>query len=322
MSLTSIRELVKDDLKAVDHLISEQLNVNLPFINELGQYIMNSGGKRIRPLLVILGARAAQYQGQVHISLAAAMEFFHAATLLHDDVIDASNLRRGKTTANTVWSNKASVLVGDFLFTRSFQIMLHANNVSVLEVLANASNTITNGEVLQLLNCKDPETSEANYMKVIQHKTAALFAAATQLGAMLAQKSQTEITAYQAYGMHVGTAFQLIDDALDYCADSQTIGKNIGDDLRDGKTTLPLIQAYKQGNQEQQQLIRLALEQGSLDYLDQIIETINDSKAIDYTYKIARSEIDKALSALSQIPTSKYTKALEQLAQFAIDRES
>ncbi len=321
MPLTNIRELVKQDYDAVNQLIAEHLQSDIGLIDELCQHIINSGGKRLRPLLVLLSANACAYQGQHHIYLAMALEFFHTATLLHDDVVDESSLRRGRTTANQIWGSKASILVGDYLFTKAFQVMVETGNLKVLDLLANTANTITQGEVRQLVNCHDAETSEARYMDVIRDKTAVLFAAAAQIGGIVAQSSDTIIQALNAYGMHLGNAFQLIDDALDYCSSAEELGKNIGDDLAEGKPTLPLIYALHHSSKAQQELIRNAINQGTLQHIDAIMAAINESKAIDYTYAVAKQQIDAALTALQILPATPYRSAMQQLAEYALQRK-
>ncbi|CAN5414748.1 hypothetical protein BH10PSE19_BH10PSE19_12520 [soil metagenome] len=239
MHFDSIRSLIQDDFVAADQLIVEQLQSDIPLIQELSKHIIESGGKRLRPLLVLLSARAFAYSGNHHITLAAIIELIHTATLLHDDVVDASKLRRGKASANSIWGNEASVLVGDYLYSRAFQMMISVNNMTIFEILAEAANTLAAGEVLQLIQQHNPAIDEARYMQVIQSKTAKLFEVAAKTGAILSERSPQEITAIAKYGMHLGTAFQLVDDALDYCATSKEFGKNLGDDLAEGKATLP-----------------------------------------------------------------------------------
>ena len=312
--------LIEDDMAAVNALIHQRLQSDVVLINQMGHYIINSGGKRLRPILALLSARAFGYEGKQHIDLAAIIEFIHTATLLHDDVVDASEMRRGRETANNIWGNEASVLVGDFLYSRSFEMMVELKNMRVMEILAHATNTIAEGEVLQLLNCHDPETTEERYLEVIRSKTAKLFEAATQLGAIISQRPPAEETAMAAYGMHLGTAFQLIDDVLDYSANAGEMGKNIGDDLAEGKPTLPLIYTIRHGNAEQSRLIRDAIENDGRDNIEAVIEAINATGAIEYTARMAQAEASKAMSAIANIAPSPYKDALCALAEFSVNR--
>jgi octaprenyl-diphosphate synthase len=281
---------------------------------------VESGGKRLRPLLVLLTSNACGYKGTHHISLAAMIEFFHTATLLHDDVVDESTLRRGKETANTIWGSKASILVGDFLFTQSVQIMVEVGNSAILELIANTSHQISCGEVKQLANRHNPGLEFEDYFDVIRSKTALLFAAAACIGPIISNSSPEIKDSLYAYGLHLGNAFQLIDDALDYCSDAQTIGKNIGDDLADGKATLPLIHALKYGTELQKKHIKESLQLGSLKYLPEILVAIEETKAIEYTKQIAAQEVDLALTSLLLLPESDYKEALTELAHFALKR--
>ncbi len=307
-------------MAAVDTMIQSRLQSDVVLINQLGHYIINSGGKRLRPALAILCARACGYQGEQHINLATIIEFIHTATLLHDDVVDGSDMRRGQETANNLWGNEASVLVGDFLYTRSFEMMVEMESMRLMTILSHTTNIIAEGEVLQLLNCNDADTTEASYLEVIHHKTAKLFEAAGQLGAVINQANPEVEQAMTNYAMHLGSAFQLVDDLLDYSESSDTIGKNIGDDLAEGKATLPLIYAMRQGNAQQSQIIREAIEQGQRDKIDDIISIIKQTGAIDYTAQAAQNEIAQAKSALSCIADSDYKQALIGLADFAINR--
>ena len=318
--IEAIYRLTEADRQAVDRLIRQRLHSDVVLINQLGSYIINSGGKRLRPVLLLLSARAFGYQGQQHIQLAAVVEFIHTATLLHDDVVDASELRRGKETANAIWGNEASVLVGDFLYSRAFQMMVETGSMRVMEILAEATNVIAEGEVLQLMNCNDPDTSETAYLEVIRFKTAKLFEAAAQLGPVLCDASDEAIAAMARFGMHLGTAFQLIDDVLDYSASSEEIGKNIGDDLAEGKPTLPLIHAMREGSPEQTRLIRQAIERGGREHIDAVVQAIMDTGAIDYTAEAARKEAENALIQLDILPDSPYKQALTALARFSVDR--
>ncbi len=264
MDLDAILALTHDDRHAVDREITRRLQSDVALINKLAGYIIHSGGKRLRPLIVLLASRACGYQGTDHVALAAIVEFIHTATLLHDDVVDSSELRRGQSTANVVWGNEASVLVGDFLYSRAFEMMVDVRDMRVMEILSKATNTIAEGEVMQLLNCREPDISEEHYLYVIRSKTAKLFEAAAQLGAVISGSDTAIEQALAAYGMHLGTAFQLIDDVLDYSSDSKALGKNIGDDLAEGKPTLPLIHALRTGNVHQRELLRTALSEGGL----------------------------------------------------------
>ncbi|MCG9711537.1 octaprenyl diphosphate synthase [Shewanella insulae] len=321
MDLNAIRQLADADMKSVDQLIYKQLESDVALINQLGFYIINGGGKRMRPLLSILAARAIAYEGEAHIKLAAIVEFIHTASLLHDDVVDESMLRRGRETANALFGNSASVLVGDFLYTRSFQMMTELKSMQVLEVLADATNVLAEGEVLQLMNCNDPDTSEESYMRVIYCKTAKLFEAATRLAGVLADSSTEVQTALADYGKYLGTAFQLTDDLLDYTADTEELGKNIGDDLAEGKPTLPLIYAITNGNEVERQLIRDAIEKGDgTEHIDTILNALKQCGALDYTEKRAQEEAEKAINALDLLPDSDYKQALISLARIAVAR--
>jgi octaprenyl-diphosphate synthase len=320
MDVTEIIAPVTDDMAAVNRLIGDRLRSEVALINQLAGYIINSGGKRLRPLLVLLAARACGYRGGGHIQLAAIIEFIHTATLLHDDVVDASQLRRGQETANAVWGNEASVLVGDFLYSRAFEMMVELDSLRVLEILAHATNTIAEGEVLQLLNVHNPDTTEEQYLRVILSKTAKLFEAGAQLGALIAGQPPEVERALGAYGLHLGTAFQLIDDVLDYSANAVTTGKNIGDDLAEGKPTLPLIYVMGHGNERDSASVRKAIEAGGRDRIDAVLAAIHETKAIDYTRQVAQREAGKALDALMLLPPSTYRDSLEALARFSVNR--
>ncbi len=320
MNMAAVQALLQEDMHAVNRLIQERLHSNVALINQLGHYIINSGGKRLRPALLLLSAHACGYQGDQHINLAAVVEFIHTATLLHDDVVDSSDMRRGKETANNLWGNEASVLTGDFLYSRAFQMMLDARSMRVMEILAEATNIIAEGEVMQLLNCHEPDTTEAQYLEVIRCKTAKLFEAACRLGAVLGNLPAEREEALARFGKHLGTAFQLVDDALDYSADSSVIGKNIGDDLAEGKPTLPLIYTLKHGTPEQQQLIRAAIEQGEKENITQVQTAIESCGAIAYTIQSAQQEADSAMEALRDMEPSPYADALFSLAIFAVNR--
>lgn len=318
--LDAIRALVGRDMAGVDALIQYKLRSDVALINQLGSYIINSGGKRLRPLVVLLATRAAGYCGEAHVKVAAIIEFIHTATLLHDDVVDDSDMRRGRETANNLWGNAASVLVGDFLYSRSFQMMVEMDCMRIMQILADTTNAIAEGEVMQLLNIHNPDTTEARYFEVIRCKTARLFEAAAQLGAVLAERPPLEERALAAYGLHLGMAFQLVDDLLDYSAAGADIGKNIGDDLAEGKPTLPLIHTMQHGAPEQRALIRAAIEQGGRTLIDEVIAAIESTGAIDYTARLAREETDRAVAALSDLPASVYKKAMVELAEFSAAR--
>ena len=319
--MESIQALIREDMDKVNALIQEKLHSEIGLIDQLGHYIVNSGGKRLRPALVLLSANCFAYCESLHIKLAAVIEFIHTATLLHDDVVDASMLRRGKATANQRWGNEASVLVGDFLYSRAFQMMVEVGSMHVMEIMADATNTIAEGEVQQLINRHDPETSEQRYLQVIHNKTAKLFEAAARVGAVIAgQDLQTE-QAMSNYGRHLGIAYQFIDDALDYSAPSENLGKNIGDDLAEGKPTLPLLYALWHCSDEQATLIRSAIKRGSLDDMEQICAAISATGAIQYTRDRAREEADIAIQSLEGLPQSEYLDALFSLAHFATERD-
>jgi len=320
MDLKVIRELVEEDFRATDRLILQQLESDVVLINQIGHYIVNSGGKRLRPLLVLLAARALGYQGSVHVNIAAIIEFIHTATLLHDDVVDGSDLRRNRETANHVWGNAASVLVGDFLYSRSFEMMVDVQNMRVMDVLSHATNRIAEGEVLQLLNCHDPDTDQARYLEVIIRKTATLFEAGTRLAAVLNGCCEADEAAMADYGLNLGIAFQMIDDALDYGSSKADIGKNIGDDLAEGKPTLPLIRAMATAAPEEREVLRQAIEHGGLERLDDIMRIVESSDGIAYTTQLARTYADRAKAALQAVPASAYRSALEALADFAVER--
>ncbi|WP_295584804.1 polyprenyl synthetase family protein [uncultured Lamprocystis sp.] len=320
MDLSAIRLPVVEDSKSVDALIVRRLRSDVVLINQIGHYIVNSGGKRLRPLSVLLAARTCGYSGAHHIDMAAVIEFIHTATLLHDDVVDSSELRRNQETANVVWGNEASVLVGDFLYSRAFEMMVDVGNMRIMEILAHATNRIAEGEVLQLLNTKDPDTNEARYMEVIVRKTATLFEAGTRLGAVLAESPDFVETAMADYGRHLGIAFQLIDDALDYDTGNAELGKNVGDDLDEGKPTLPVLRAMQVGTAEQRQLLREAIERGGRERIDDVIRAIASTDAIQYTTQLALDHARLAREALSALPSSDAADALAALADFAVSR--
>jgi octaprenyl-diphosphate synthase len=320
MQLERIREPVTEELRRLDAMIVERLASDVVLVNQVSRYIIGAGGKRLRPLSVLLAARACGYAGGRHVDAAAIIEFIHTATLLHDDVVDGSDLRRGRNTANTVFGNQASVLVGDFLYSRAFQMMVDLGEMRIQEVMANATNTIAMGEVLQLMNAHDPETTEERYLEVIYRKTARLFEAGAQVAAILAQAPAEVEQAMIAYGRHLGTAFQLVDDALDYSSDAAELGKNIGDDLAEGKPTLPLIYAMAHASIEDTARLKRAVEEGGLDDLEAITQTIESSGGLEYTARLARREKDRAVEALDRLPESAYTQSLRALAEFAVGR--
>jgi len=304
----------------VDEVIRQKLHSHVALIRQISKYIINSGGKRLRPALVILSAGSFGYTGQYQYNLAAVVEFIHTATLLHDDVVDESEMRRNNETANALFGNAASVLVGDFLYSRAFQMMVEVDNMRVMQVLADATNTIAEGEVLQLLNCRDPEVDEENYLRVIRFKTAKLFEAASRLGAIIGNATPEQEEAMTVYGMHLGTAFQLIDDVLDYSGDNLDTGKNLGDDLAEGKPTLPLIHAMQKGTPEQASIIREAIQNGGIDNLDKVVQVIQTTGALDYARQCAHAEIKIATSAIELLPDSAHKDCLIQLADFSVTR--
>jgi octaprenyl-diphosphate synthase len=320
MQLEDVRALVADDLRRVDQVIVERLASDVVLVNQISQYIIGGGGKRLRPLSVLLAARACGYGGAQHVEAAAIVEFIHTATLLHDDVVDGSEMRRGRDTANHVFGNEASVLVGDYLYTRAFQIMVSLDDLRILGVMADATNTIAMGEVLQLMNAHDPDTTEERYFEVIYRKTAKLFEAGAQMAAILANAPRPVERAMVTYGRHLGTAFQLVDDMLDYRANREELGKNLGDDLAEGKPTLPLIHALSHSPPEEAARIRAAIEEGGLDDLEAITRTIESSGGLEYTARLAQRERDLATGALADLPDSAYKQALHALADFAVSR--
>lgn len=321
-TLQTIRDLVAVDFAAMDQLISKRLYSEVELIQQIAKHIIQSGGKRLRPLLVLISAHVFDFQGHEHIELATIIEFIHTATLLHDDVVDASDLRRGRNTAHMIWGNEASILVGDFLYSRAFQMMANIKHLRIMEVLADTTNSIAEGEVLQLMHRNNPAVDETRYMNVIRFKTAKLFEAATQLGAIISRCPLSQEAAMARYGLHLGTAYQLIDDVLDYDADKEELGKNLGTDLAEGKPTLPLIYAMKHGTPEQIKHIQTTITQGGLTNLEQILQTIHSTQALRYTKARARQEADLALQALHELPASAYRDALAALTDFVVERQS
>jgi octaprenyl-diphosphate synthase len=320
VALDQLQKLLAADMQAVDRVIRDQLHSDVVLIRQVAEYIIRGGGKRLRPALVLLSAGALGYSGTAHHALAAVVEFIHTATLLHDDVVDESALRRGQPTANTLFGNAASVLVGDFVYSRAFQMMVNVGDMRVLQVLADATNIIAEGEVLQLMNCRNADIEEEGYLQVIRYKTAKLFEAAGRLGAILAGAAPEVEQAMAAYGSHLGTAFQLIDDALDYSGEVGVIGKNIGDDLAEGKSTLPLIYVMRNGTAEEAALVRRAVSSGGLAELEGVLVAIRRSGALDYTRRQAEVEAEAARAALAVIPATQYRDSLIQLASFAVTR--
>jgi octaprenyl-diphosphate synthase len=319
-TLDNVRTLLAGELAAVDTIIRARLDSEVVMIRAVAEHIIGSGGKRLRPTLLLLAAGALDYRGLHHRELAAVIEFIHSATLLHDDVVDESALRRGRDTANAMFGNAAAVLVGDFLYSRAFQMMVDVDDMRVMQVLADATNVIAEGEVLQLLNCRDSGVDETRYLTVIRYKTAKLFEAAMRLGAILAKAPPATEAAFAEYGMRLGTAFQLVDDVLDYSGDLTQTGKNLGDDLAEGKPTLPLIYVMAHGNPAQAQEVRSAIEHGGLENFDAILAAVRDTGALDYVLRVARAEADAADAAIAGIADSKYRQCLLQLSRFAVER--
>ncbi len=319
--MEKLKQLLAADMEAVDEVIRARLHSEVALVNQVGAYIINSGGKRLRPALVLLSAQAFGYSGKQQHELAAVVEFIHTATLLHDDVVDESELRRGRETANELFGNAASVLVGDFLYSRSFQMMVEVGEMRVMQILAEATNVIAEGEVLQLLNCHDADVDVANYMRVIHCKTAKLFEAAMRLGAILGKASAADEEAASRYGVHLGTAFQLIDDVLDYSADEAQTGKHLGDDLAEGKPTLPLIYAMQHGTAEQAAVVRAAIEQGDVGRFSEVLEIIHKTGALEFTRQQALREAEAACTAIASFSDSKHKQCLLELANFAATRQ-
>lgn len=320
MSTLPFYEPVAGDFAAVNQLILDQLHSRVPLVEKIGHYIISAGGKRLRPLVVLLSARACGADSSEQHTLAAIIEFLHTATLLHDDVVDTSDLRRGRSTANALWGNAPSVLVGDFLYSRAFEMMVALGNMEVMQILANATNVIAEGEVLQLSKVRDANTDEATYMEVIRSKTAMLFEAASHSAAVLAGAKADQIEALREFGDALGIAFQLMDDLLDYSGDAAEMGKNVGDDLAEGKPTLPLIYTMRHGTEAQAALVRQAIQKGGTEDITPIREAVTASGALDYTARLAQQHADRAIALLDTLPASEYRDALEQLARFAVKR--
>ena len=322
LSLSDVTELASGDMQAVDALIRQSLTSDVLLVSQVSEYIVTSGGKRLRPLIVLLASRALGYTGTFHVNAAAIIEFIHTATLLHDDVVDHSDRRRGRDTANTVFGNQASVLVGDFLYSRAFQMMVDIGDMKVMQILADATNTIAAGEVMQLMNVHDPDVSEEDYRQVIYRKTARLFEAGAQISAVLANRDLADEAAMIAYGRHLGCAFQLVDDALDYVASPEDLGKNLGDDLAEGKPTLPLIYSMQEGSESERKLIREAIEGDESANLADVLTIIESTGAMQYTQMRANEAAQLAIESLSDIPDSEYRQALVTIADFSVQRKS
>ena len=322
MTAQRIHDTVADDFDRVNDLIIKRLSSEVPLVEKIAQYIIESGGKRLRPLLVLLSSRAVGYDRDDHLKLAAVIEFLHTATLLHDDVVDTSDMRRGRSTANARWGNAPSVLVGDFLYARAFEMMVELESLPIMQVLSHATAVIAEGEVLQLTNVKNPDVSEDKYMEVIHNKTAMLFEAASHTGALLAGADEQLEKALKDYGKHLGLAFQLVDDALDYTGDAKAMGKNVGDDLAEGKPTLPLIHAMNNSSKEDRQLIRGAIRKGGLDDLPAILDIVKASGALEYTMAMAREQAGLARACAEMLPDSPHTRALNLLTDLAVERVS
>ena len=322
ISFDQVVAACRDDMQSVDQVIHQRLSSDVALVDQLSHYIVNSGGKRLRPLLVLLSAKTFNYQGDMHHLLAAIIEFIHTATLLHDDVVDESDLRRGNETANALFGNAASVLVGDFLYSRAFEMMVDVDDMRVMQILATTTNVIAEGEVMQLMNVHDADTTEAKYLEVIHCKTAKLFEAATQLGAILCNRSESEVQAMAAYGRYLGTAFQLIDDVMDYTSSSEDMGKNVGDDLAEGKPTLPLIYAMQNSTPEQVAVIKSAIEKGGYDKIDEVQAIIQQTGALEYTERMAERQVEKAIVELAKLPASENKTLLENLARLSVQRSN
>jgi octaprenyl-diphosphate synthase len=319
--LAELLSPIADDMQAVNAVIRDRLNSEVALIRTIGDYIIGAGGKRLRPALVLLMAKNLGYQGAKHPVMAAVVEFIHTATLLHDDVVDESNLRRGQKTANALFGNAASVLVGDYLYSRAFEMMVEIDSMAVMQVMSQATTVISEGEVLQLLNVNDPDVTEQRYLQVVRYKTAKLFEAAATAGAILAGATEAQRLAAQTYGRHLGTAFQLIDDLLDYSGNAETLGKTVGDDLREGKPTLPLLRVLAVGTQEQQQLVRHAIETGDGDFLA-VARAIQQTDALEHTRQAAQVEVSLAVDALANLPNNAIGGVLRDLAGLSLNRDS
>lgn len=321
LKISDLLAPVATDMQSVDAVIRARLNSDVVLIRTIGDYIIGAGGKRMRPAMLLLVARALGYQGSHHHLMAAVVEFIHTATLLHDDVVDESALRRGRSTANAVFGNAASVLVGDYLYSRAFEMMVEVDRMRIMQIMSEATTIIAEGEVLQLLNVHDPDVSEERYLQVVRFKTAKLFEAAARAGAVLADASPEQEEAAAAYGRHIGTAFQLVDDVLDYSGDAAALGKNVGDDLREGKPTLPLIRVLEVGSESQRALIRQAIETGDADFAA-VAQAIFDTKALDHARQSALREAELARQALEAMPISPSQQSLIEFCAFAVSRDN
>jgi octaprenyl-diphosphate synthase len=321
-NFSEIQALMKSDLEMMDNILINRLNSNVELINQMSHYIINSGGKRIRPLLLLLCARATSYSGKDHHAMAVVIELIHTATLLHDDVVDESTTRRGHNTTNELWGNAPSVLVGDFLYSRAFEIMVEPNSMEIMRVLSKATNQISEGEVLQLLNIRNAKVSRSEYFEVIEQKTACLFKAACQIAGILSESSKELITALGSFGMHLGNAFQIIDDTLDYESDSSIIGKEIGDDLSEGKVTLPMIYALEKTTGKENKILTNAITEADASNIDNIVDILINIKAFEFSRNVAKDESIKALNSLKVIPESNYRSALKLLCELSLERQS
>lgn len=321
-NFTEIQALMKSELDLMNKILVDRLDSNVDLISQMSQYIINSGGKRIRPLLLLICAKATEYDGDYHYSMAVVIELIHTATLLHDDVVDQSATRRGQETANELWGNAPSVLVGDFLYSRAFEIMVEPNSMEIMRILSKATNQISEGEVLQLLNIKNANVTQAEYFKVIERKTACLFKAACQIAGILSSADQKVINAMGSFGMHLGNAFQIIDDTLDYESDSNIIGKEIGDDLSEGKVTLPMIYALEKTKKVENKILKDAIKNADASHIDQIVEILLNVDAFQYSRDIAKIESNRALESIGYLPDSKYKTALKLLCELSLERNS
>ena len=321
-NFNEIQALMKSEIDLMNNILVDRLDSNVGLINKMSQYIINSGGKRIRPLLLLLCAKATDYRGDYHYSMAVVIELIHTATLLHDDVVDQSKTRRGQETANELWGNAPSVLVGDFLYSRAFEIMVEPNSMEIMKILSKATNQISEGEVLQLLNIKNSKVTQSEYYRVIERKTACLFKAACQIAGFLSKADQKIIDAMGSFGMHLGNAFQIIDDTLDYESDSEIIGKEVGDDLSEGKVTLPMIYAIEKTNKTQNKILTDAIENADASNINQIVEILLEVNAFKFSRDIAKEESTKALKAINLLQGSEYKTALKLLCELSLERSS